>query len=102
MEQQSKFELFQKHKIEGLQQIVGGEDRTRVTDSSHPNAPADSDVFRVMGEFGNTTGEIEFSSRGCGDIYLVAHTGLGTPPPDPNDPMGWYLAPPDTNFIFID
>lgn len=85
METQSKFQLFQKHKIEGRQSIVGGMRATVIRSGSESGH---SDTWYDFKEHTKTSNWT--NSWGVGDLVVAIAPG----PQDPNDPRGWYSPEP--------
>ncbi len=91
MEKQSKFELFQKNKIEGLQSIVGGARATVVTGGNRPEWIGHGDTWYDFTEHNKTSAW----SGGWGDGDLVVSVSPGGNP-DPNDADQWTELEPNS------
>ncbi len=93
MEKQSKFELFKKNKIEGLQSIVGGFRLTMIASGANRGH---GDTWYDVRE-NNMTGK-EVNSWGTGDLVVAIAPG----PQDPNDPDAWYSPEPGSvDYAFL-
>ena len=93
MEKKSKFELFQKHKIEGLQQIVGGHVGTKWVGG--PKA-GQWDMWMTEQEMLNPVNQSysmlnDWSGWGRGDVADSISGG----PANPTNPQEWVGAVPD-------
>ncbi len=69
----SAFDFFQKHKVEGLQHIVGGMYFTNVTRSpTSPQIVGRKDVFYDSTEHDRTSSAHNADGSGRGDLVLLA------------------------------
>lgn len=85
--EKSKFELFQKNKIEGLQHIVGGMYATIVVPGGNrTDLVGHGDTWYEPTEGGHTSSWSDLDGGNKGDLIVAKAIGGN---PDPNDPGAW-------------